>query len=193
MSEYRFFINEHDGNGEPTIIRAKPYKAEHGDQWDYYWDGDQMVAITKGWHAGSPDLHALTDNDDTERVYAAMNMAYAYDQDESAVLKHLAVRLTGQQHADFICVSLDRGYDVYALSWDGDADRTWRDEIEAVYHGDVWRIETWEYNTFTESWDYSDEVPEEYYGEDNAASEWIKAFPLDAFPAHLVITEAVGA
>jgi hypothetical protein len=47
MTEYRFFVNEHDGNGEPTIYRARLERMhdDGGDSWRWYWEGDQMVAF----------------------------------------------------------------------------------------------------------------------------------------------------
>lgn len=193
MSEYRFFVNEHDGNGEPTIYRAKTVKLadDSGDSWRHYWDGDGIVAFIEGYRNG---VTSVTSNDETNRAVDAYAAAKNYSSHRPTVegaLKRVAQRITGNWDADFICVGLDRGYDLYALAWGGDPDRKWAYEIEALHHGDVWRFEAQEYNVFTESWDESDEW-DTYYGEADMMSEFLRQYPLDAFPAHLVVQE-VGA
>lgn len=190
MSEYRFFVNEHDGNGEPTIYRAKPIQLadDGGDSWRYYWDGDGTVAFIEGYSRGRT---AVTSGEDTERALNAYQMGLNYDGDRDQILKRVAQRITGNWDADFICVGLDRGSDLYALSWDGDPEGKWADEIEALASGDVWRFEAQEYNVFTESWDESDEW-DTYYGENHMTSEFLRQYPLAEFPAHLVVPE-VGA
>lgn len=200
---WRFFVNDHDGNGVPTIYRARPYQLPEdysGDSWQSYWDGDGMVAFTVGYRW--LDFRQIIDSGETTRAINAYMAAWNHndgrDRDIEQALKRVAQRITGVWDADFICVGLDRGYDLYVMTYDGDPDRTWADEIEALYHGDVWRMEVEEYtgdDTGLDGaylWQTSDNVCDEWYGEDKAQAAWVKDFPLDEFPAHLIVPE-VGA
>lgn len=198
MTEYRFFINEHDGNGTPTILRSKPYRLGYGDEWDAYWDGSEMVAVYDSRNYNSPTRSSNPEW--TERAERVIESARQYSMDVDKALTTLARRLfgyneqTGEPHAPdacFIPVGLDRGVTLYCLSWAGDPDHTYRDEVEACYHGDVWRVEVEEWTG--DGWRQSDDVCDQWYGEDKALAAWERDFPLDAFPAEAVLAEAVGA
>lgn len=198
MSDYRFFINEHDGNGTPTIYRSSLYRAGHDDTWSFYWDGYQMCAVYDDDGYSSPTRDSNPEW--TKRVEHAIKMHHEYglsgdrSEDVSAMLTRLAARLFGHTSfaARFIPVNLDRGVTLYALSWDGDPEGTWRDEIEAVYHGDVWRMRVEEYMG-DGHWREADDYADEWYGEHMAEAAHMDDYPLDEFPAHLVLDEAVGA
>ena len=177
---WRFWVNDNDG----TIMRGRLYQLpdDDGDQWRWYWDGDGMVAFIDGGYRDG--TYAVTENDDTERAITA------YRYSGSDALDKLAPRLADNPEARFIKVSLDRGSDLYALAWGGDPEGEWRDEIEAVYHGDVWRIEVEENVSLLPGeyeWHPADDVPEEAYGEDKAQAWFEKEFPLAEFPAHLLV------
>lgn len=186
MSDYRFSVSEHDG----TITRARLYRLgdEGGDSWRWYWEGDGQVAFIDGDRRDG--VYALTDNEDTERAIAAFKAERDYDQ--SGALDRVAVRITEQSNARFICVGLDRGTDLYALAWGGDPNGEWRDEIEAVNWGDIYRIECEEFQpgfgVAGGDWVPADEYPEEFYGEDKAMAEFARIFPLTEFPADLLVT-----
>lgn len=167
-----------------TITRGRAYRLPSDwttDSWRHYWDGDgQVCFIDGGYRHGT---YAVTDGEDTERAITA----FRHSTGEG--LSRLARRLAPDaENAAFIHIGLDRGTDCYALSWDGDPDGAWRDEIEAVYHGDIWRIEVQEYDTFTERWYTADEVPEEYYGEAQAEPAFEREFPLAEVPEALLVT-----
>lgn len=112
-------------------------------------------------------------------------------QDPDEALSKVAQRITNNPEARFICVGLDRGVDFYVLTWDGDPNGTWRDEIEAVYHGDIYRIECEEFQpgfgVGGGDWTPSDEYPEEFYGEDKAEAEFARIFALTEFPADMLV------
>ena len=180
-SEWRFFVNENDG----TIYRGRLYRLpdDSGDTWRDYWDGDLMVAFIDGGYRDG--TYAVTENDGTEQAITA----YRWSGEEA--LQRLAPRLADNPDAVFIHVGLDRGMDCYALCWSGENAAEWCDEIEAVWHGDIWRIETEEYapgmGVDGSDWVPSDDVPDEAYGEDKAAAWFAKEFPLDAFPAERLV------
>lgn len=189
---WRFDVVNHAPGSEPTIYRARLYQMPAdwaGDSWQFYWDGDQMAAVYDNKDYRSPTKGAWT-----ERAEHVVNMCREYGQDLNEALTRLAVRLFDHEApgARFVTANVDRGVDLYALSWAGDPDRTWANEIEAVACGDIWRVEVEEYNSFTESWSPADEV-EEWYGQSVAEAEFVKAYPLEAFPAEQVIGQAVGA
>lgn len=187
--EYRFDVVNHAPGSEPTIYRGRMVQTGDDDTWSYYWDGDQMVAVYDDRDYSSP-----TTNDWTDRANECIEMCRMFDQDVDAALDRLAVRLFEHETFDarFIPVGLDRGVTIYCLSWNSDPDHRYRDEVEAVYHNDVWRFEVEEYNTFTRDWSSSD-MMDEHYGENTARAAFLLEFPLDAFPAHLALDEAVGA
>jgi hypothetical protein len=180
-------------SADGTITRGRKYQLpdDGGDSWRWYWDGDQMVAFIDGYCRDG--TYAVTQNEDTDRALVVYRVEKAGERGAEGGLKRLAVRITGQADADFICVGLDRGTDLYALSWDGDTDHEWRDEIEAVYNGDVWRIETERFEPrYTEygdeaCWVPDDDICGEWYGEDKAEAAFVREFPLDEFPAELLI------
>ncbi len=192
---WRFVVIEHPGNGERTILRGRLYQLPSDwtcDSWRDYWDGDGMVAFIE-----DRGCTAVTENEETERAITA----YRYSGPDA--LDRLAPRLIEPHNPEsrFIHVGLDRGTDLYALSWDGDPEGEWRDEIDAVYHGDIWRIEVEEYqpgmgyvvpgSTADQSGDWvpSDDVCAEWYGEDKARAAFeTREFPLAAFPAEMFVT-----
>lgn len=197
-TDYRFFVNEHDAAPNsgvtPTIYRARLVQQSPdygGDTWRYYWDGDQMCAVYDRSDYYSPTKDSNPEW--TARAEQVVRTCRDYDQDLDAALARLAVRLFEYDTFDarFIPVSIDRGVDLYCLSWDGDPEGTWRDEIEAVSAGDIWQFEVEEY-TGDGKWREDDDC-EEYYGEHKAEAAFAKAYPLTEFPAHLVLDEAVGA
>jgi hypothetical protein len=180
---WRFDVSPLDG----TITRGRKYRLPEdysGDMWRNYWDGDQMVAVFDNGYVTGP-----TYNDDTTRTRNAMLMAARYDQDVDAMLARLAPRIAlGWGHptpweASFIAVGIDRGVTLYALSWAGDLENTWRDEIEAVNCGDVWRIETEEWDGT--AWMPGEEVCAEWYGEDSAQRGFEREFPMADAPESL--------
>lgn len=181
-----------DSNG--TIIRGRAYQLPSewiSDAWSCYWDGDWAVGFYEEYARGR---RPLNDSDECERAISAYQSAHNYGGDPHAALDRLAERLTGNPEAQFICVGLDRGMDFYVLSWSGDPDNVWRDEIEAVNDGDIWRIEVEEYQPGMgpdgSGWVPCDEYPEEFYGEARAMTEFEKVFPLAEFPAERVLNEA---
>lgn len=190
-NEYRFFVNEHDGNGTPTIYRAELSKQydDGGDAWQFYWYWDQMVAV----YDDPSQYTSPTSGEWTDRAEQVIERCREYDQDVDAALNRLAIRLFDHEapNAQFIAVHIERGTSLYALSWDGDPDHTWRNEIEAVYHGDVWRVEAEEWDG--EGWGHADFDGNEWYGESVARAAFQKEYPLTEFPAHLTISEQVGA
>lgn len=178
-----------DANGHVTITRGRAYQLPSdwtGDAWSHYWDGGGMCAF---YDEGFRGLRIVDGADEGESEQALA--AYRADrEDVTGALDTLAQTMTGQEDARFIPVNIDRGVTLYALSYDGDPDGTWRDEIEAVACGDIWRIECEEYRDYglpdTENnWLPSDEYPEEFYGEDKARAEFERIFPLPEFPADL--------
>lgn len=190
--EWRFHVAD-DG----TITRGRKYQCpdDGGDSWRWYWGSDTLVAFIDGGYRYG--VYAMTEGEDTERAMAAYRAEKTGKCGAEGALDRLAERLTGQADARFIAVSLDRDTDLYALSWDGDPEHEWRDEIEAVYNGDVWRIEVegytdvshWGWGTFHEEWEWqpTDDICEEFYGEDKADEGWQREFPLAEFPAERLI------
>lgn len=197
MTEYRYTVDDHDG----TITRGRVYclrdtGCDTSDTWQWYWDGDGIVAFTEGWHVGRPEYHDQTGGgDDTDRVIEAIKAHREYGDDEPFIdmLNRpggLAFRLTGNWGARFITVNLDRAYDLYALSWDGDPDHEWRDEIEALHAGEIYRMETAAFNpAWPDNWEPQDDWCEEWYGQDKADAALERAFPLSEFPAELLVED----
>lgn len=188
MSEYRFSTVTSPGNGETTIYRGKVYRLPSEwttDSWSHYFDGDTFVGFTVHYWRGTPDVTPLVENDDNERAMAAYLAMHKGRPGSDEALDRLAVRLTGTEEARFISVGLDRDYDAYVLSYDGDPSNEFRNEIEALYYGDIWRIEVEEFDGT--DWHPYDDVCEEYYGEDKAREGFEKEFPLDAFPAEVLV------
>lgn len=192
MSEYRFYVNN-DG----VIFRGRAYRVDDPDAWSYYWDGFGPAAF---YDEGFRGLRLVdgTDKDEGERAINAWHNAKGEDRD--AALKRVAERIStewGTAHpdrADFIEVSLDRGTSLFVLVFDAtDEDwlRSYRREIEAVWHGDVYRIEVEEYvrggRLVADQWLLADDICEEFYGEEQRDAGFEKAFPLTEFPAELTI------
>lgn len=187
MSEYRFSISTAP-NGDVTIYRGRLYHLPSdwtADSWSNYWDGDQMVAIYDSLDYYSPT--AKSNREETERALTAFR--YSGEDGLARVARRLATEWGASTSTTpaFIPVGLDRGVTLYALAWGGDPDGTWAEEIEAVYHGDIWRAEVQEYvpgATFDEgTWIESDNF-DEWYGEDVAQAGFEKAYELDEFPAN---------
>jgi hypothetical protein len=187
MSEYRFSTVTTPANGEVTIYRGKPFRLPSewtSDEWTHYWDGDHAVGF---YEEGFRGQRTLSDNEDSERALAAYTEARRHGRDEHEALDTLAVRLTGNDESRFICVGLDRGRDLYVLAWGGDSDGVYAREIEALNEGNIWRIETEVYNTFTQSWPPADDVCEQFYGEDQMKRGFEREFPLAEFPTELFV------
>lgn len=199
QTDYRFDISEHDG----TITRARAYRLPSEwttDEWRHYWDGVEVPAFIDEGYRGRRVLNGTNAEEDSERAIIAYDHERIGAPGGEGALGRLAVRLTEQTDqrepsARFICVGLDRGSDLYVLSWGGDPDNEWRDEIEALNYGDIWRIECEEYRPGFgmggSDWVTTEEYPEQFYGEDKARSEFERIFPLDAFPAEKIISESV--
>lgn len=192
MSEYRFAT---DGGG--TIFRGRTYRVDDPDVWSYYWDGCGPAAF---YDEGFRGLHLVdgTDKDAGERVINAWHNAKR--EDRGAALKRVAERVSaewGNEHpdrADFIEVSLDRGTSLFFLVFDAtDEDwlRSYRREIEAVWHGDVYRIEVEEYvrggGLVADQWLPADDICDEFYGTEQRDAGFERRFPLTEFPAELTI------
>lgn len=192
---YRYAV-ETDLNGHTTITRGRVYclrdtGIDTSDTWRWYWDGDTVPAFTIYWR-GYPELHELSGpTDEAERAMETWRKAREYGDDETDALNRLARRLTGNWNSTFVRVSLERDFDLYALAWGGDPDNEWRDEIEALNAGEIYRMEVQRYDTNLPSpgWYDDDDVCEEWYGEDKAEAALAEQFPLDEFPAELLIED----
>lgn len=188
--EWRFDVNPHDG----TISRGRMYQLpESTESWQFYWDGSTIAGFYDEGFRGKRIMDTDA-TEDSERALAAYVTAANYGRDPHEALDAVAERISGDPDSCFISVGLNRGCDLYVHSWNGDPNNEWRDEIEAVYNGDVWRVEVEEYDEgWPGNWRPADEMCEEWYGEDKARAGWEKAFPLAEFPAERVIGESVGA
>ena len=191
MNEYRFHVAD-DG----TIFRGRAYRVDDPDVWSYYWDCDQMVAF---YDEGFRGLR-LVDGTDEVAGERAMRAASQTKEDRDAALKRVAERVSAEwsnehpDRADFIEVSLDRGMSLFVLVFDAtDEDwvRSYRREIEAVWHGDIYRIEVEEYvrggGLVADQWLPADDICAEFYGEEQRDAGFENAFPLTEFPAELTI------
>lgn len=201
MSTWRYAV-EHDAvNNHTTITRGRMYSlsdtgCDTSDAWSRYWDGDSQCAFyDEGWRGYRPVTG--TDEEMGNRAIAALKAAREYGADEDTVLKRVAVRLTGNNDAEFVCAGLGGALELYALSWGGDPTNDWRDEIESVWHGEVYRCEVEEYTLvsatpFSEDWKWEtrDDVCEEWYGEDKADEALATMFPETEFPAELTVTSS---
>lgn len=188
MSEYNW---RYDVTEDGTIYRGRVYRLGdvYGDLWQNYWDGDFTTAFTVYWR-GYPDLNGLGGADeDNARAIEAWKKAREYGQDPDEALNRLARRITGNWESTFISVSLEHDYDLYALAWGGDPDNEWRDEIDALNCGDVYRCEVERILPEGGGWIEDDDVCEEWYGSDKAEAALAKMFPLDEFPAELLIED----
>ncbi len=184
-STYRFDV-EPDG----TITRGRVYRLPtdwSSDAWSHYWEGDSQVAFYDEGFRGRRVVDGCNE-DDAARAIAALTWG------GHEALDRLAVRLIGSDDACFTAVDLDRGTTLYALSWGGTDTAAWRDEIEAVWNGDIYRIEVEEYHPYMGGdgplegrWLPADEYPDEMFGEDKAQAEFEKVFPLDSFPAERLV------
>lgn len=181
-STYRFDIDK-----QGTITRGRAYRLPSDwttDEWRHYWDGDLMVAVYDSTHYSSP-----TTGSATERVEYAMAMCREYDQDIDDMLTRLARRIEGNWYAGFVPVPIEQGVTLYALMWDASDEkvtREWVDEIEAVYHGEIYRIEVEQWDGDT--WQPAEEVYETYYGEAQIEKGFAKEFPLTEVPDSLLVT-----
>lgn len=202
MSNWRYNV-EHDAvNNHTTITRGRMYNLDNPDAWAHYWEGGEHVAFyNEGWRGRNvPDW---ADKEKSGRAIVAWDHERAgATRNSTGSLKRLAVRLTENPDADFICVGIDRGCDLYVLSWTGDPDGEWRDEIEAVSNGDIYRCEVERYEPDHETvwyasgpvtydgWVTEDDVCEEWYGEDKADEALATMFPETEFPAELTVTSS---
>lgn len=180
-NNWRFHVDPNTG----TITRGRLYRlGDDSDHWGFYWDTEDMVAF---YDEGFRGVRAVegTNPDEAERAISA----YRYSGTEG--LERVARRITGYDDACFVHVSLERDLDLYALSYGGDEGNEWRDEIEAVWNGEVYRIEVEEYASGMgpggSDWVSADDVPEEAYGEVKAERWFEREFPLDAFPADVLV------
>jgi len=185
--EWRFHIvtNPHDET-DMSVYRGRKYRLPEqwtADAWHWYWDGDSMVAFYDEGHRG---LRAVTSGDDTDRAIAAYKAERDGRPGADGGLTRTAQRINENAESTFLKIALDRGTDLYVLSWDGDPDGDLRNEVECVYHGDIWRIEV-ERHFIDGSWTPDDEVPEEYHGEERAQAGFEKEFPLAEFPAEMLV------
>lgn len=193
-TDYRFTVNTEPYATTPTITRGRAYQLPSdwcADSWSHYWDGTDMVAFIDGDYRDGIYPVKGCDNDETDRAIAAFKAEQDTLTGSSDGLHRLAKRLTDNPDAKFICVGLDRGTDLYALSWDGDPSGDWAREIEAVNYGDIWRIEVEEFQPGMGmgggDWVPCDEYSEEFYGEDKALAEFARIFEMAEFPAEMMI------
>lgn len=184
-------------DSDGIITRGRMYRlsdtgCDTSDEWRWYWESDGMVGFYEEYARGRTPLN---DSDECKRAISAYQHARNEGDDTDVALRKVARRITGEWSADFVCVGLDRGMDFYALSWGGDPEGVWRDEIEAVYHGDIYRCEVEEYTLrFVtpdgEDWEWvtSDDVYDQWYGEDKADAAHEEMFSLAEFPAELLVS-----
>lgn len=177
-----------DSNGHTTITRGRPYNVGDSDTWTFYWDGmtDSVAFYDEGYRGLR--VADWCDPDEGKRA----TIAHSADRDfmcETGALKRVAQRITGNLDADFICVGLDRGIDLYVLTETGDPSGDWRREIENVNNGEVYRMETEEYTDLwgPSGWQQADDWCEEWYGSDSAEKDWHEAYPLTEFPAEVMV------
>lgn len=184
----------YDLSKDGTVTRGRAYNIGDSDSWRNYWDGDGMVGFTVHYRPGGPDIEMLAEDDDNHRAVAAWRAERNGERNSEGSLDRLAPRLTDSEDSTFICVSLEPALDFYVLAWGGDADGAWRDEIENVWHGEVYRFEVQEYVLLAtkgwECWSPADDPCVESYGEDAAMVELRKMFPLNYFPAEVLVSPA---
>lgn len=188
MSEYRYSIDSDGVIGRGKIERNP--EDYGGDQWRHYWDGDGLLAFVDNYRDG---MHLLTDEaSDMSDIGKRVMTAFKRSGRSTDLLNRIARLLNEQPDSTFIRVGLDRGSDLYALSWDGDPTNVWRDEIEAVHYGDVYRIvadkQIGTVNGYDPLWLEDESDCTEYYGEDNALDELARQFPLDEYPAEQMVS-----
>lgn len=186
MSTYRYNI-EDDG----TITRGTRTHVGDSDTWRNYWDGDGIVGFTVHYRgAAGPDINMITDDEDTERAVAAWRAERNGERGSDGGLDRLAVRL-GSEDSCFMQISLDRALDFIILSWSGESSE-WRDEIEEVWHGEVYRIDAEQQVTNLSNgepmWLSMDSDCTDYYGLDSVLDELAKQFPLTEYPAETQVT-----
>lgn len=180
MTDYRYSI-EHDG----VIRRATIQRVGDDDTWANYWDADQMIAFTVDWYYGSQHVNLVTYGNDVSDL--GQRVIAAFERTGANVLDPMARFITGESDtAKFILVNLDRGQDMYAMCWNDDPGNKWRDEIEAVYNHEVYRIVV-DRQLHTGVWLEDESDCTDYYGRDNADAEWEKEFPLTEYPAEMMV------
>lgn len=202
--EWRFSVDENTG----TITRGRLYQCGTSDDWAHYWDGSDTLAFYDEGYRGVRAIDGLDADDEwlARAIYA--HDAVQGDQSGASAsttghrlwrrydaLDRVAVRYTGNLDARFLSVPLDRGTVFYMMLWSGgdDADlcREVRDEVNAVWNNDIWRIEVEEYAPGLGyeggDWVSADDVSEQWYGEDKGREAWGQHFPLDEFPADLLV------
>lgn len=188
---WRFHVSEHDG----SITRGRLYQIDPSmttDLWRNYWEGDFTVAFIDSGYSGT---QVVTDDEALARRVADAFERTGRSQrylDLAAQVIAAAEGATASTEARFIRVGLDRGSDLYALSYDGDPTREWADEIEGINFGDCFRIEVEEYAPGMGpggiDWVPTEEVCEEWHVEAKAREVFeTREFPLAEFPAELAL------
>lgn len=184
MNDFRYNLD-----AEGVVTRGQIQRYGDDDTWANYWDGDQMIAFTVDWHYGWQHANLVTSGNDVSDV--AERIVAAFERTGADVLDRMARLITDSEDARFVHVALDRGQDMYALSWNGDPDNVWRDEIEHVYNHEVYRIvadrQISTVNGHDPLWLEDESDCTEYYGEDAASEELAKQFPLDEYPAETMV------
>ena len=185
---WRFHVSE---TGE--ITRGRLYRLDDPDQWRYYWGGCEVVGFyDEGYRGIRPlDTGYLSGSDMDKDVRRAIYAYVAEQRGSGGALDRVAQRL-GCENSRFIKVALDRGIDLWVMMWDAsdpDDVETYREEIESVWHGYVYQIETQTYNVYPEEaqWVEEGDDYDQWYGEDKAREWFEHEFPLDAFPAERMI------
>lgn len=192
MSNYRYAV---DADG--TITRGEIVRIGDSDTWRNYWDADGMVGFTVTYRGSAGlEFSMLAEDSDNERAVAAWNSERTGERGSEGALDRLAVRI-GQGGTEdmaascFMTISLERDMDLVVLSWSGD-NSEWRNEIEAVWHGEVYRIvadkQISTVNGYDPLWLEDESDCEWYYGEDKADEELVKQFPLDEYPAEVLVS-----
>lgn len=177
---YRYRVTD-DG----SVYRGQIMSASHDELWSYYWDGDQMIAFIVDWYYGNRHVNLVTRGNDVTDV--GQRVIDAFERNGSAVLDRMAKVITGEPDSRFVLVNLDRGQDMYVLCWGDDADNALRDEVEAIYNGEVYRIEEDKWVGGACVWREYDYTGDEHYGMRNAEAAFESEFPLAEFPAEMFV------
>lgn len=200
--EWRFatVVNPHN-SADITVYRSRKWQVDDtsGDQWRWYTDSDSFIGFYDEGFRGIRALDSGADPVDVARAVVAHEAERDGWRGAEGGLDRVAQRLVAEhdgwrkqvERAKFIRVPLDRGTDLYLLTYDGDPDGEFRREVQAVWNGDVWRLEVQVYipthnPNIVSVWEYTDDCSE-YYGEDHADEQWKAEYPLTEFPADLFV------
>ena len=181
-TDWRFAVTP---SGE--IYRGRAELVGGDDTARYYFDYDDAVVFFDGYYRHG--LHGMYgEPGNSEGVQRAMT-AYDKSGKDHTALTRVAQRITGNKNADFVCVNLDRGYDAFVLMWDASDEtsvRDFRDEIEAVFNGEEYRInvESWD----GEKWNPESDVCETYYGDRQIEAGLETEFPETECPAEVHVS-----